>query len=570
MAELHQIDNTSQDAPLRDDEITAGATILTAQGLSFSYIEASCPVLSQADFTLNPGQVTLLLGRSGSGKTTLLRCLKPILRPQGEMAGQLSFLGKDMDKLSSQEAVAEIGFLFQNPEAQLVMDTVYKELAFGLENLGLPAVEIQARIADTVSFCGMEHLLSRKTADLSGGQKQLVNLCALLCFRPKLLLLDEPFSQLDPESTWRVVEILQRLRRETAVAILISEQRLEDLWSLADQVIKIDQGKISFVGSPRDFVNFSWRQQDDFGLPLVSKIFAKSGQDLSHLPLTVPEGKSLLAAWEITALINTDGKEPVVSLSEKKLGPIVFQGREISFAYPGGRDIILRQISLQAHQGERLVICGSNGAGKTTLLKTMAGILKPLQGKWQLQGKADGISYLSQTSQYHFRYDTPHQEFLVLDPHYQENAEYRQILEQLGVAAFLQEDLYTLSAGQQQRVALCMALARPAAVYILDEPTRGLDEENKAALKEILCGKKDSALILATHDLEFAAAVGTSFTTLCHGALSKVQSGADFFLGRYWQTTVGGKLFGELARECGWYNGDNIPESWGACHEVRK
>lgn len=564
MADIHEINlpnpvnNRSAYEQVAEDDQTQA--LVAVKDFSFTYPDSRQPVIGKTNFSLYPGQVTLLLGRSGSGKTTLLRNLKPILAPQGKKSGRIIFLGRDMEELSPQETVAEIGFLFQNPEAQIVMETVYEELAFGLENIGLPAGEIQTRIADTVSFCGVEHLLDRRTADLSGGQKQLVNLCAILCLRPKLLLLDEPFSQLDPESVRRVVEILERLRRETSVAILMSEQRLEGVWSLADQVIRIEQGTISFVGSPRDFIAFGREQQDDFGLPLISKIFAKSGKELYHLPLTVQEGKSLLNAWGKSAIAAEAAH--FLPVEREQLGEPVYRGKEISFAYPGEKKVLLKQISLTLHQGERLVICGGNGAGKTTLLRTMAGILKPLQGKWQLSKKGGAVSYLSQVCQHHFRYDTPHEEFLALDKGYRENENFLTIIKELGIDSFLEEDIYMLSAGQQQRVALAMVLAKPAAVYLLDEPTRGLDEENKEALIGILRGKANSGVIFATHDLEFAAAVGTSFTTLCHGTLTEVRSGADFFMDRYWQTTIGAKLFPAYAKQYGWYCAENMPKNW--------
>ena len=549
MAALYRVDEI-------DDEKDA---VLGVKDFSFTYEGASSPAIAGADFALKRGQVALLLGKSGSGKTTLLRNLKPILAPQGEKTGMISFCGKDLKDLTAEEGVGDIGFLFQNPDGQTVMETVYAELAFGLENLGFSAEEIHTVIGDTVSFCGMEHLLAAKTADLSGGQRQLVNLCALLCLRPKLLLLDEPFSQLDPENARRIIEILERLRRETGVAILLSEQRLEQVWDMADQVVYLEEGKIGFVGTPREFTAYASERGHILALPAVSEIFARSGKELYHLPLSIPEGQALIAAW------GGEEKKQEQNMSapiQIPLGKELFRGKEVSFAYPNEKKILLKQISLSLRQGERLVVCGSNGAGKTTLLKTMAGIIKPLQGKWSLSGQGGGISYLAQTCQHHFRYDTPHQEFLAIDKDYQIKEDFMDIVKALGVDVFLDEDIYTLSAGQQQRVALVMTLAQEAAVYFLDEPTRGLDGENKRALADILRRKRESGVILATHDLEFAAAVGTSFATLCHGRLGSMLSGADFFTQRYWQTTVGAKLFPVYARTRGWYSGENIPKNW--------
>lgn len=539
--------------------------LLAVEDFSFAYAQQP-PVITQAEFSLYPGQISLLLGRSGSGKTTLLKNLKPILAPRGQAKGQILFGGKPLASLSPEEGVCAIGFVFQDPNAQLVMDTVYEELAFGLENLGLEWDAIKERIADTVSFCGIEHLLAAKTADLSGGQKQLVNLCAVLCFRPQVLLLDEPFSQLDPESARRVLEILQRTARETGAALLLSEQRLDRLWHCVDQVIYLEQGKTAFTGSARDFAAFGLETGKLFGLPPVSKIFAQSGREFYALPLSLGEGRSLLAAWQLlpgdkqregsaSALVPTKGD----SWGEN---PVVFFGKEVSFGYAQSKKIIFKQLSLSLRQGQRLILCGGNGAGKTTLLHTMAGILKPLQGKWQVLGQGGGVGFLSQTPQHHFGYDTPHQEFLHIDKNYQENREFMAIIRKLGLTPLLEEELYTLSYGQQQRVALAMALAPARDIYLLDEPTKGLDEENKQALGEILQQKTASAVLMATHDLEFAAAFGNSFTTLCDGSLTGIKPKEQFFGERYWQTTDAAKLFAGIKGAEGWHSLAEIPKNW--------
>lgn len=553
-------------AALYSVEQLAGSTedgpVLTVKGFSFTYDGAASPAVAQADFTLVGGQISLLIGRSGSGKTTLLRSLKPPLAPHGKRFGEISFFGRDMAALSSVEGVADIGYLFQNPDSQILMETVYEELAFGLENLGLSQEEIRMVIGDTASFCGIDHLLDARTDKLSGGERQLVNLCALLCFRPKLLLLDEPFAQLDPENVRRILAVLRRLTVETGVAVLLSEQRLEEVWSLAEQVIYLEEGHTAFVGGVRDFLSFSREQAESFGLPGVSRLFARSGKDLYHLPLSFAEGQSLFAAWGGEAAICR--QQLHAPEQESCLPQSVFSGKDISFAYPQKGNIVLKQISLAVHRGERLVICGSNGAGKTTLLTTMAGILKPLQGNWQVRDKNMGIGYLSQVVQNHFRYDTPHEEFYAIEKGYRENQAFWEIIQRLGVDRLLRQDIYTLSVGQQQRVALVMTLARSAALYLLDEPTRGLDEKVKQALGEILQGKVDSGVVFATHDLEFAADFGNRFAALCCGRLSSPQDGAAFFTGRHWQTTAGAKLFPGLSREYGWYAMAQIPDGWGS------
>lgn len=538
--------------------------MIEAKAFSFTYPGAADATLQQVSFTLQPGQISLLLGPSGSGKTTLLRQLKPVIAPKGDKGGCLFYAGREIDTLFPLEVVSQIGFVFQQPEAQLVMETVYEELAFGLENLALPAEEIQEIIADTVNFCGIEHLLDQKTASLSGGQKQLVNLCAVLCLRPQVLLLDEPFSQLDPESVLRMLQLLQRLRTEMGVTILISEQRLEQLWSWVDQVLFLTQGKIAFIGSPRDFVAYQQQQTCPFALPAISQIFAKSGEALYALPLSLAEGRSLLSAWQIPPQTESCSAEKLGEWADK---PWLLKGKDVSFAYANSPKIVLQHISLTLHAGERLVLCGSNGAGKTTLLHTIAGVVKPRQGKWQKKEKDTTIAFLAQQAQHHFLYDTPHDEFAARNPRYQQDAAFMEILEKLEILPFLHRDIYTLSVGQQQRVALAMVLGVPADVYVLDEPTKGLDDRNKQALGEILQQKTASAVMMASHDLEFAAAFGNGFTTLCHGKLTPVQPPQVFFHWRYWQTTVTAKLFAGFAP---WYSADQVPENWHALLKAKE
>ena len=231
--------------------------LLEVKNLSFTYprqpkdtMEAK-PALSGVSLDIRRGEFMVLCGASGCGKSTLLRLLKRELAPKGEKSGEIFFCGKEQSELSEREAACEIGYVLQNPENQIVTDKVWHELAFGLENMGVPTPVIRRRVAEMACFFGIDYWFRKKTTELSGGQKQLLNLASILSMQPKLLILDEPTSQLDPIAASDFIHTLSKINKDLGLTILMTEHRLEEVFPLADRVAVMDQGKLLFVETPR-------------------------------------------------------------------------------------------------------------------------------------------------------------------------------------------------------------------------------------------------------------------------------------------------------------------------------
>lgn len=514
----------------------------------------------------------MLCGPSGSGKTTLLRHLKRELAPVGSISGTLTYKGKPLSGLPAAVAAGEIGMVFQNPDAQIVMDTVWHELAFSMENLGLPPAVMRTRLAEICGLFGLEPLLYRPVHELSGGQKQLMNLASVLLLQPKVLLLDEPTSQLDPVAAREFIMALQRLNEEMAVTVIISEHRLEEVLPLADRVLMLEDGKLLADAAPRLFA----RQTGSGALTSAGRyLSAASRLHLSlspeadstapeNIPLTVREGRrwihSLLARTDAAAgleLVNNlnspDVPAPltsrVISAQGASSSPIpaassLLTCREVTFRYEKEGREVLRKLSLTLKQGELLAVMGGNGAGKSTLLHVLNGLMKPQRGKIELaKGKTTGL--LAQNPLLYFSYDTVAEElqhmgsYAGLSP---EAAESRieALLEVFQLREVLQSHPHDLSGGQQQQTALAMMLLMKPDILLLDEPTKGLDPAAKdrlAALLQQLRGQGISILIV-THDVEFAARHATRCALLFDGGITAEGTPAEFFSNNYFYTTA--------------------------------
>lgn len=514
----------------------------------------------------------MLCGPSGSGKTTLLRHLKRELAPVGSTSGTLTYKGQPLSGLPAAVAAGEIGMVFQNPDAQIVMDTVWHELAFSMENLGLPPAVMRTRLAEICGLFGLEPLLYRPVHELSGGQKQLMNLASVLLLQPKVLLLDEPTSQLDPVAAREFIMALQRLNEEMAVTVIISEHRLEEVLPLADRVLMLEDGKLLADAAPRLFA-----RQTGSGaltsaaryLPAASRLYLSLSPEADsaapeNIPLTVREGRrwlhSLMAGTEAGAgaeLVNNlnrpEAPAPltsrILSAPGASLPPIpaassLLTCREVTFRYEKEGREVLRKLSLTLNQGEFLAVMGGNGAGKSTLLHVLNGLMKPQRGKIELaKGKTTGL--LAQNPLLYFSYDTVAEElqhmgsYAGLSPE-AAASEIEALLEVFQLREVLQSHPHDLSGGQQQQTALAMMLLMKPDILLLDEPTKGLDPAAKdrlAALLQQLRGQGISILIV-THDVEFAAKHATRCALLFDGGITAEGTPAEFFSSNYFYTTA--------------------------------
>lgn len=559
--------------------------------VTFTFPEQTAPVLSDISLTIEEGEFVLLCGTTGSGKTTFLRQLKQEVWPEGKRSGKIYYEGQPIAELEPARAAAEIGMVFQSPDAQIVMGNVHQELAFALENLNVPPAVIQRRMAEMVSFLGMESWLRQSVHELSGGQKQLLNLASVLMLRPKVLLLDEPTAQLDPIAAKEFLQVLQRLNHELSLTIIMAEHRLEELFQLATKVCVFTQGTICDEGPPREVMERIARRSEEELLPLlpaVSRMALQAGGAGGELPLTVREGKAWLAALADRQAADAGGEKQSgrlpkavtqradeapagtvqaaaaekavlargsASLAGALPGAGALACRSLFFQYEKDGPFLLHGCSFEARAGELLAVMGGNGAGKSTLLRLLGGLLKPQRGsidlsgrplaRWKLQERLEQIGYLAQNPLLYFNRDTVQELLddrlarLVLSVQEQKRR-LDELQELLGLEPLLPSHPHDLSGGQQQKVALALVLLADPRVLLLDEPTKGLDPHQKHRLAKLLERWREGGrtIVMVSHDVEFAARYATRCALLFDGQVIGPEPTGDFFRQNYFYTTA--------------------------------
>ena len=517
--------------------------LLRFDGLSFSYPTAKSRALDGVTLEIEKGEYVVLCGPSGCGKTTLLRHAKPGLVPVGAKEGTIYYKEQPLSSLPELTAAAEIGFVQQNPDNQIVTDFVWHELAFGLENMGLSVPVIRRRVAEMAAFFGMETWFRSKTTELSGGQKQLMNLASALAMDPKLLILDEPTSMLDPLAARNLLATVQRINRELGVAILMTEHRLDEVFPAADRVVTMDGGRILSDGAPSEIARqlsaSAEKSRIYFGLPTAVRIFSELGET-DDLPLTVRDGRRRMEKLlpEINETIHTfeDKKEPQC--------PTVLEGKELWYRYSEKGKDILRGTDVTLHEGEFLCLLGGNGAGKTTLLQALSGFKKPYRGKVKL-GKGQRLCMLPQNARSLFVADTVEKE--LLDSADGDSTAAMEMARKLELTALLSRHPYDLSGGETQRLAVGKLLLRKATVLLLDEPTKGLDAYAKAELASLLLAlcREGTAILVVTHDVEFAARYAGRCALMFDGLLLSEGEPHAFFAGNRFYTTDANRIAAE-------------------------
>ena len=419
--------------------------LIEFNNFSFAYMnsdgsESQVKSLDKINLEIDYGDFVLLCGPSGCGKTTLLTNLKKELMPAGRRSGEIKFNGTrviDMDEISS---ACDIGYLFQNPDSQIVTDTVIQEIAFPLENIGLPTEEIRNRISEIVAFFGINDILHKNVNELSGGQKQLVNLCSLLVLRPKVLLLDEPMSQLDPIASYEFLSIVRRLNEEFSITVILSEHKADSIFPFIDNAVFLKEGKIEFVDNAHNICSEVIDDEifENY-LPAVTKIYNSLSVKYPSLiklntPLSIREGRRCLNTIHDDLIkindsnANSDNLDSInlhhinkkyhsqeksgildkISLGGNKNALINMNG--IYFAYEKG-NLILKNVDFELEKGDFVSLIGGNGVGKSTFLQLLVGILKPIKGKVKYK-KGIKLAYVHQNPMIHFSKDNVKEEFL--------------------------------------------------------------------------------------------------------------------------------------------------------------
>jgi energy-coupling factor transport system ATP-binding protein len=460
---------------------------LVLERFTYRYPDAASPALRDVSLRIGPGEFVVLAGGTGSGKSTLLRAacgLVPHFHG-GEVAGRVETAGLDTRTHGPAELAAVAGTLFQDPETQVVMGTVAAELAFPLENRGLPDAAVARGVEEAALALGIGHLLDRSTHELSGGELQRVALGAALAGRPRLVLLDEPTSQLDPVAGDELLGVLRRLNEEWGTAVVLSEHRLERCLSAADRVVALRDGAVACDADPHAFLDWAHEHAPELQTP-GARLFALAG--LRPLPVSVKDARRTLGA---RAPEPTHAPEQAGARAARGEPVVSVKGAWLEIA---GGPAILRGVSLELRAGERVALMGRNGAGKSTLLRMLAGLAEPTRGRIRRAGR---VALLMQHPGDYALHDRVADELPAA------------ALAAAGLADRADRHPRDLSGGERQRLALAIVLEgeRPA-VVCLDEPTRGMDRAHKDALAALLRGlaERGSAVLVATHDAEFAAA----------------------------------------------------------------
>lgn len=494
---------------------------LKIEDLSYSYPEAGSPAINNMNLEISEGQFLIIAGESGSGKSTLLRLISG-LAPEfygGHSSGRILLDGVDIKKLKRRDLVQKVGLVFQNPESQLVMMSVERELVFGLENLGLANSLMQRRLMEVSGAMGLTPYLQSFIPELSGGQKQKVALASVLAMQPEVLLLDEPTSQLDPVAAEEFLAIIRRLNEDQGLTVILIEQRLERCCHMADRIILMDKGQISYdYNKVQETGSNYWpfKLSPEF-LPPVPRLFADLGY--KEIPMTVKQGRQVLQRIPVaTASKTAPDTAPESTPARGSKEPLV-DIKGLYFTYPDGPEV-LKNLDLKIKKGDFIAVMGENGAGKSTLLKNINGLLKAGRGqikvcerdakKLSLEELAEYIAYLPQDCNDYLFLPSVEEELaynlnnrkLPPDEGYK-----KLIIDRLKLAPILGSNPRDLSAGEAQRAAMASILLGRPALLLLDEPTRGLDYRMKVQLGELLqeLNEDGTAIVMVTHDVEFVA-----------------------------------------------------------------
>ena len=524
---------------------------LQIQDLSFSYPTGQGKEsLKNINLTIHRGEYVVLCGRSGSGKTTLLRHLKSVLTPYGRRSGSILFNGKPLESVENREQAAMIGYVMQDPDDQIVTDKVWHELAFGLESLGTDQKTMRSRVAEMACYFGIQDWFHRDVANLSGGQKQLLNLASIMAMQPQVLILDEPTSQLDPIAASDFLNTVRKINIELGTTVIITEHRLEDIFPYADRAIVMDGGEVIADDTPRNIGKLLYEQKNAMFTAMPTPVRVFYGADgRGDCPLTVREGRN----WLSREFPETPKEKAMdVPVLAKKVEDPALSLKELWFRYEKDSPDVLRGVSADVPKGSLFAIVGGNGAGKSTTLKAICGICRPSRGKVKVFGKpvekykaaelhGGCLAMLPQDPKSLFVKKTVGEE---LEEMTRDKAFRDEVAAMCQVEQLLDSHPYDLSGGEQQRAALAKVLLTKPRLLLLDEPTKGMDSFFKETFAEIL--KKLQAqgitVVMVSHDVEFCARYADRVSMFFDGQLLTTDTPRRFFGSNSFYTTAANRM----------------------------
>lgn len=540
--------------------------ILRVAGLKFSYPNQLKKALNNINFSIDEGDFVLICGESGCGKSTLLRHLKPELSPHGQVSGDIYYYSQKINDYTSKQIASEIGYVLQNPDSQIVTDKVWHELAFGLENMGLDTQSIRLRVAEMASFFGIQGWFRKNVNDLSGGQKQLLNLASIMAMQPKILILDEPTSQLDPIAAKDFIDTLVRINKELSTTIIMTEHNLEDIYSVCDKVIVMEDGKVICNDTNykvADILSGDKNHKMFKSLPTPSKIYNQLNgylEGANKSPLTVKDCRQWLNdSMDEVIITKLDDTETEINIDEKDR-EIAIELKDVYFQYNKISEPTIRDLSFKVYKGEIYSILGGNGTGKSTTLSLVARQRKPQRGKIFINNiemkkynnkslYENNLALLPQNPQSLFVFETVREdleEVLILKNKDREyiDKEVKRVSKLLDIEHLLEHHPYDLSGGELQRAGMAKVMLLNPKIILLDEPTKGLDAYCKEEIGKMLMKLRDMGvtIVVVSHDIEFSARYSDRCAMFFDGSIVSEGTPKEFFIGNNFYTTVSNRI----------------------------
>lgn len=500
--------------------------------LTFSYSGSGANALDGVSLSVEKGDFAIVCGVSGCGKTTLLRHLKPELFPNGSRTGEIYIAGRKLSE--SGDFTPEVGFVMQDPDNQIVTDKVWHELAFGLESAGAVTNVIRRRVAETAAFFGMQEWYHMNTADLSGGQKQLLNLASVMVMQPSVLVLDEPTSRLDPVAASEFLSAVFKLNRELGITVIMTEHRLDEVLPVCNTLAVMEGGRIICADPPLEAaMRLRNMRHRVFGsMPVPCRIWARVPSD-TVCPLTVAGGRAWLEAFAAKHTIL-----PLPARTGGEFGDVTAGLSGVHFRYGENSPEILNGLDLTVRSGQIVSVIGGNGAGKSTMLSLLAGINRPYRGSVKLHGRA---ALMPQDPKLLFVHASVSEE---LQSVCSDTSKIEKAADLCGISRLLDRHPYDLSGGEQQKAALAKLLLRDPDILLCDEPTKGLDNDFKTVLAAIFKKLRDAGktIVIASHDMEFCACCADEVAMLFDGAIVSYGTPEEFFSQNSFYTTAAAKM----------------------------